>query len=52
MAAKKVALFVDVDGLHQHMRHLHNRTLDPKILVETAQAQGERGTERQARASI
>lgn len=41
MAPKKVALFIDADDLHQRLRSLHNRSLDPALLVELAAARGE-----------
>ena len=41
MGAKKVALFVDVDSLHQQLRSLHHRSFDPAPLMETARAEGE-----------
>jgi hypothetical protein len=38
---KKVALFVDVESLHQHLRTAHNRSLDPALVLAAAKARGE-----------
>lgn len=38
---KKVALFVDVESLHQHLRGAHDRPLDPALVVAAARARGD-----------
>ncbi|MBX3470075.1 MAG: NYN domain-containing protein [Planctomycetes bacterium] len=38
---RKVALFVDVESLHQHLRTAHNRPLDPALVVSAARARGD-----------
>ncbi|MCO5167693.1 MAG: NYN domain-containing protein [Planctomycetes bacterium] len=38
---KKVALFVDVESLHQHLRTAHNRPLDPALVAAAARARGD-----------
>ena len=44
---KKVALFVDVESLHQHLRTAHNRSLDPALV----RAHLRRGAQGEARAA-
>jgi len=40
-AAKRVALLVDVESIHLHLRALHHRTVDPGVLLDCASEHGE-----------